>query len=240
MKIEKRKISGGKPLSATAKSAIAATLGMAAAFTLNACDDSSSAKDDDVEPLGGIVAPDEYRGDPESSSEAASPASSSETAEPETSSETVSPASSSSKTVDIPLSQEPVSSSLMEAISSALESSSSEAAPTSSTIAPESSAIAPESSAIAPTSSETAPTSSAIAPESSSETAQPGSSTVTPASSSSINGWGDPVVNPCEGVPAGTGVEYGGRLYLCPNSSSSGGGMMFSMISTFERTDVEV
>ena len=233
MKIEKRKISGGKPLSATAKSAIAATLGMAAAFTLNACDDSSSAKDDDVEPLGGIVAPDEYRGDPESSSEAASPASSSETAEPETSSETVSPASSSSKTVDIPLSHEPVSSSLMDAISSALESSSSEAAPTSST-------IAPESSAIAPTSSEIVPTSSAIAPESSSETAQPGSSSVTPASSSSINGWGDPVVNPCEGVPAGTGVEYGGRLYLCPNSSSSGGGMMFSMISTFERTDVEV
>ena len=233
MKIEKRKIFGGKPLSAAAKSAIAATLGMAAAFTLNACDDSSSAKDDDVEPLGGIVAPDEYRGDPESSSEAASPASSSETAEPETSSETVSPASSSSKTVDIPLSHEPVSSSLMDAISSALESSSSEAAPTSST-------IAPESSAITPTSSETAPTSSAIAPESSSETAQPGSSTVTPASSSSINGWGDPVVNPCEGVPAGTEVEYGGRLYLCPNSSSSGGGMMFSMISTFERTDVEV
>ena len=233
MKIEKRKISGGKPLSATAKSAIAATLGMAAAFTLNACDDSSSAKDDDVEPLGGIVAPDEYRGDPESSSEAATPASSSETAEPETSSETVSPASSSSKTVDIPLSHEPVSSSLMEAISSALESSSSEAAPTTST-------IAPESSAIAPTSSETAPTSSAIAPESSSETAQPGSSSVTPASSSSINGWGDPVVNPCEGVPAGTEVEYGGQLYLCPNSSSSGGGMMFSMISTFERTDVEV
>ena len=218
MKIEKRKISGGKPLSAAAKSAIAATLGMAAAFTLNACDDSSSAKDDDVEPLGGIVAPDEYRGDPESSSEAASPASSSETAEPETSSETDSPASSSSKTVDIPLSQEPVSSSLMEAISSALESS---------------------SSAAEPTSSETAPASSAIAPESSSETVQPGSSSVTPASSSSINGWGDPVVNPCEGVPAGTEVEYGGQLYLCPNSSSSGGGMMFSMISTFERTDIE-
>ena len=218
MKIEKRKISGGKPLSATAKSAIAATLGMAAAFTLNACDDSSSAKDDDVEPLGGIVAPDEYRGDPESSSEAASPASSSKTAEPETSSETVSPASSSSKTVDIPLSQEPVSSSLMDAISSALESS---------------------SSAAEPTSSETAPASSAIAPESSSETVQPGSSSVTPASSSSINGWGDPVVNPCEGVPAGTSVDYGGQLYLCPNSSSSGGGMMFSMISTFERTDIE-
>ena len=218
MKIEKKKVLGGQPLSKAAKSAIATALGMAAAFTLNACDDSSSAKDDDVEPLGGIVAPDEYRGDPESSSEAVSPASSSETAEPETSSETVSPASSSSKTVDIPLSQEPVSSSLMDAISSALESS---------------------SSATEPTSSETAPASSAIAPESSSETVQPGSSSVTPASSSSINGWGDPVVNPCEGVPAGTEVEYGGRLYLCPNSSSSGGGMMFSMISTFERTDIE-
>ena len=219
MKIEKKKVLGGQPLSKAAKSAIAATLGMAAAFTLNACDDSSSAKDDDVEPLGGIVAPDEYRGGPESSSEAVSPASSSETAEPETSSETVSPASSSSKTVDIPLSQEPVSSSLMDAISSALESS---------------------SSAAEPTSSETAPASSAIAPESSSETVQPGSSSVTPASSSSINGWGDePIINPCDGVPAGTSVDYGGQLYLCPNSSSSGGGMMFSMISTFERTDIE-
>ena len=214
MKIEKRKISGGKPLSATGKSAIAATLGMAAAFTLNACDDSSSAKDDDVEPIGGIVAPDpdEYRGAPESSSEAVSPASSNETAEPETSSETVSPASSSSKTVDIPLSQEPVSSSLMEAISAALESSS----------------------------SATEPTSSADTPESSSETVQPGSSTVEPASSSSGGAWGDePIINPCDGVPAGTSVDYGGQLYLCPNSSSSGGGMMFSMISTFERTDIE-
>lgn len=212
MKIEKKKVLGGQPLSKAAKSAIAATLGMAAAFTLNACDDSSSAKDDDVEPLGGIVAPDEYRGDPESSSEAVSPASSSETAEPETSSETVSPASSSSKTVDIPLSQEPVSSSLMDAISSALESSS----------------------------SATEPTSSADTPESSSETVQPGSSTVEPASSSSGGAWGDePIINPCDGVPAGTSVDYGGQLYLCPNSSSSGGGMMFSMISTFERTDIE-
>lgn len=212
MKIEKKKVLGGQPLSKAAKSAIAATLGMAAAFTLNACDDSSSAKDDDVEPLGGIVAPDEYRGDPESSSEAVSPASSSETAEPETSSETVSPASSSSKTVDIPLSQEPVSSSLMDAISSALESSS----------------------------SATEPTSSANTPESSSETVQPGSSTVEPASSSSGGAWGDePIINPCDGVPAGTSVDYGGQLYLCPNSSSSGGGMMFSMISTFERTDIE-
>ena len=212
MKIEKKKVLGGQPLSKAAKSAIAATLGMAAAFTLNACDDSSSAKDDDVEPLGGIVAPDEYRGGPESSSEAVSPASSSETAEPETSSETVSPASSSSKTVDIPLSQEPISSSLMEAISAALESSS----------------------------SATEPTSSADTPESSSETVQPGSSTVEPASSSSGGAWGDePIINPCDGVPAGTSVDYGGQLYLCPNSSSSGGGMMFSMISTFERTDIE-
>lgn len=192
MKIEKRKVSQNKVLSLAAKSAIAAALGMSASLALSACDDSSSAKDDDVEPLGGIVAPDEYRGDPESSSEAASPASSSETAEPETSSETVSPASSSSSSLDIPLSQEPVSSSLMEAISSALESSSSEAAPTSSE------SVEPESSSSEPTEQE--------------------------------------IKDACQGNPGGTPVDIGGHLYLCPDN---GGGMLFSMISTFERSDVE-
>ncbi len=192
MKIEKRKVSQNKVLSLAAKSAIAAALGMSASLALSACDDNSSAKDDDVEPLGGIVAPDEYRGDPESSSEAASPASSSETAEPETSSETVSPASSSSSSLDIPLSQEPVSSSLMEAISSALESSSSEAAPTSSE------SVEPESSSSEPTEQE--------------------------------------IKDACQGNPGGTPVDIGGHLYLCPDN---GGGMLFSMISTFERSDVE-
>ena len=53
MKIEKKKVSQNKILSTAAKSAIAATFGMAAAFTLNACDDSTSANseqgDDTVE-----------------------------------------------------------------------------------------------------------------------------------------------------------------------------------------------
>jgi hypothetical protein len=31
-------------------------------------------------------------------------------------------------------------------------------------------------------------------------------------------------------------VDIGGHLYLCPDN---GGGMLFSMISTFERSDVE-
>ena len=39
MKIEKKKISGIKSISLAAKSAIAATLGMAGALTLNACDE---------------------------------------------------------------------------------------------------------------------------------------------------------------------------------------------------------
>ena len=129
MKIEKKKITGNKQLSAAAKSAIAATLGMAAAFTLNACDDSSSARsDDNEEPLGGIVAPeDPYLPDSGSSTETAS--SSSQAEGPASSSQVENAPSSSSKIVDIPLSQEPVSSSVAEAISSLMESSSSQAAP---------------------------------------------------------------------------------------------------------------
>ena len=59
MKIEKRKVSQNKVLSIAARSAIAAALGMSASLALSACDDSSSAKDDDKEdtpgPLGGDV-----------------------------------------------------------------------------------------------------------------------------------------------------------------------------------------
>ncbi|MBR4785478.1 MAG: hypothetical protein IK012_09550 [Fibrobacter sp.] len=204
MKIEKKGVFGNKPLSTAAKRAIAATLGITAAFTLNACDDSTSAKDDSPEPLGGIVVPDYIPPDLNNSSEAASSSSQAETA-PSSSSLTEGPASSS-QTIDIPLSHEPVSSSLMEAISSALESSSSAAEPTSST-------IAPESSAIAPTSSESVPASSASQPTE------------------------QELKDACHGAPGGTSVDIGGQMYLCPDT---GGGMMFSMISTFERTDVEV
>ena len=205
MKIEKRKVFQSRPLPQATKSAIAAALGLAASFTLNACDDNSSpssgqvvepidnssSSEEKIEPLGGLVAPDEYRAPPESSSEAASPESSGEKVGPKTSSETVTAASSSSQTVDIPLSHEPVSSSLMEAISSALESS---------------------SSAAEPTSSETVPASSASQPTE------------------------QELKDACQGSPGGTSVDIGGKMYLCPDT---GGGMMFSMISTFERTDIE-
>ena len=139
MKIEKKKITGNKQLSAAAKSAIAATLGMAAAFTLNACDDSSSARsDDNEEPLGGIVVPeDPYLPDSANSPETTSSASQTEGAA--SSSQVENAPSSSSKIVDIPLSQEPVSSSVAEAISSLMESSSSQATPASSDDTPSSS-----------------------------------------------------------------------------------------------------
>ena len=195
MKIEKRKVSQNKVLSLAAKSAIAAALGMSASLALSACDDSSSAKDDDKEaspgPLGGDVAPEEQdivrpdnsESTPESSSQEQAPASSSQV-------ETA--PSTSSSSFDIPLSQEPVSSSLMDAISSALESSSSDAEPTSSET------IEPESSSSEPTEQE--------------------------------------IKDACQGNPGGTPVDIGGHLYLCPDN---GGGMLFSMISTFERSDVE-
>jgi len=229
MKIEKKKISGGKPLSIATKSTLAAVLGMAAAFTLNACDDSSSPGSE--EPLGGDMPPEDVI-PPESSdsqtagssSEAATPASSNETAGPETSSETVTPSSSSEKIVDIPLSQDPVSSSVEEAISSLMESSSSEASPASSAAAPASSTTAPESSSEAsPTSSEAAPASSAVTP-----------------SSSSRNGWTDwpdpssSSVNLEEECPDND--PYCIHYYFCRDNPS--GCMAGSMVTTFERDDI--
>ena len=217
MKIEKKKITGNKQLSAAAKSAIAATLGMAAAFTLNACDDSSSAKDDDVEPLGGIVVPeDPYLPDSANSPETTSSASQTEGAA--SSSQVENAPSSSSKIVDIPLSQEPVSSSVAEAISSLMESSSSQAAPES---------------------SEAAPTSSTVAPGSSSE-ATPASSDDTP-SSSSHSGW-----NYWPADPSSSSKDYSDvcpdndpwciQVHMCEDRPD--GCMAASMVTTFERDDV--
>lgn len=217
MKIEKKKIIGNKQLSAAAKSAIAATLGMAAAFTLNACDDSSSAKDDDVEPLGGIVVPeDPYLPDSANSPETTSSASQTEGAA--SSSQVENAPSSSSKIVDIPLSQEPVSSSVAEAISSLMESSSSQAAPES---------------------SEAAPTSSTVAPGSSSE-ATPASSDDTP-SSSSHSGW-----NYWPADPSSSSKDYSDvcpdndpwciQVHMCEDRPD--GCMAASMVTTFERDDV--
>lgn len=212
MKIEKKKISGSRPLSAAAKSAIATALGMAAAFTLNACDDTVSGGSE--EPLGGDVAPEEVI--PPASSDSPETANSSSQAEgPASSDQAKSTLSSSSeKIVDIPLSQEPVSSSVAEAISAMMESSSSEVAPTSSD-------AAPASSAVAPTSSETAPESS---------------SDVTP-SSSSNNGWGNPnssSVDYSEECPDND--PYCINYYFCRDNPS--GCMAGSMVTTFERDDI--
>ena len=221
MKIEKRKVTEAKPLSVAAKSAMGVMLGMTTAATFIACggpvgevsnaiDESSSSSDE-------IQTPKSDSSSPESSSQAEVQQSSSEQTETKQS-------SSSQVVVDIPLSHEPISSSVMEALSAAAESSSSSAAPA--------------SAADSPTSSSADTTSSAANPESSSETVQPGSSseTVEPASSSSGPSIRE-IQDACQGQPGGTTVDIGGQLYVCPDT---GGGMMFSMISTFERTDAEV
>ena len=194
MNIEKRKVSQSKPLSTATKSAIAATLGMAAAFTLNACDDSSSPTSGQVvepidsssseEPLGGDAAPEDVI-PPDSANSSEATTTSSETVGPESSSETTlesssqaePPTSSSSQvTVDIPQSHETFSSSVLEALSSSAESSSSQKQPT--------------------------------------------------------------IEELCDGTPGGTTVEYNSLLYVCPDHN--GPGMLASMVTTFERTDLDV
>ena len=233
MKIEKKKITGDKQLSAAAKSAIAATLGMAAAFTLNACDDTVSGGSE--EPLGGDMPPEDVippassdSPDTGTSSSEATPNSSSQTEGPASSSQVENtPSSSSEKIVDIPLSQEPVSSSVEEAISSLMESSSSVAAPASSAVAPESSSdvVPPVSSEAAPTSSETATSSSSYAQWG------PGNS------SSSQNGWVKPnssSVDYSEECPDND--PYCINYYFCRDNPS--GCMAGSMVTTFERDDV--
>lgn len=216
MKIEKKKITGNKQLSAAAKSAIAATLGIAAAITLNACDDSSSPTSGQVaEPIdNSSSSEDSVLPDSGSSPETAS---SSREATLNSSSETAGPASSS-QIVDIPLSQEPVSSSVAEAISSLMESSSSQAAPES---------------------SEAAPTSSTVAPGSSSE-ATPASSDDTP-SSSSHSGW-----NYWPADPSSSSKDYSDvcpdndpwciHVHMCEDRPD--GCMAASMVTTFERDDI--
>ena len=221
MKIEKKKIKNSTIVSFAKKSAVAAVLGMAAVFSLNACDDTSSASDDNSNQTTGPESSDATAptssideatpASSESVSDAASqeqaPASSSEEQASEASSQQQSQASSSSKVVDIPLSHEPISSSVMEALSAAAESSS--------------------------------------------------SSTPTTNSSSSYIKFGDgpetdttcppmfPSTDPCKCVPDGTTVEYqtefGVQLITCPqpNSSQNMDGFSFSMVTTFERTDVE-
>ena len=140
MKIEKRKVT----------SAIAATLGLTAAFTLNACDDSTSASSDQG---GDTVTPNPESSaqvEPGSSAVTEGPAISSQAENGPASSQAESALSSSSTIVDIPLSHEPISSEALEALSSFAESSSSVDAPTSSVNAAISVADNPTSSAAEP------------------------------------------------------------------------------------------
>ena len=231
MKIEKRKVT----------SAIAATLGLTAAFTLNACDDSTSASSDQG---GDTVTP-----NPESSAQV-EPGNSAVTEGPAISSQAENgpassqventPSSSSEKIVDIPLSQEPVSSSVAEAISSLMESSSSVGAPTSSVNAAISVADNPTSSAAAPSSSDVKPTSSEVVPTSS-ETATSSSSYAQwgpiGGSSSSQNGWVKPnssSVDYSEECPDND--PYCINYHFCRDNPS--GCMAGSMVTTFERDDI--
>lgn len=224
MKIEKKKITGNKQLSAAAKSAIAATLGMAAAFTLNACDDSSSPTSgqvglpvDDSSSSDDSVLPDSGSS-PETASSSSQTEGAASSSQVENLNQAETAPSSSSRIVDIPLSQEPVSSSVAEAISSLMESSSSQAAPES---------------------SEAAPTSSTVAPGSSSE-ATPASSDDTP-SSSSHSGW-----NYWPADPSSSSKDYSDvcpdndpwciQVHMCEDRPD--GCMAASMVTTFERDDV--
>ena len=215
MKIEKKKVSQKTILSAAAKSAIAATFGMAA-FTLNACDDSTSASSEQ----GGDTVT-----EPESSAQA-EPGSSAATEGAATSSQAESKQSSSSKVVDIPLSHESLSSEALEALSSAAEPGSSEAAAISVADNPTSSAAAPSSSDVKPTSSE-------------GSDVVPGSSSNVAPSSSSRGAWGD------RGDPSSSSVDISDvcpdddpfciQVHMCDNQY---GCMAASMVTTFERDDI--
>ena len=178
-----------------------------------ACDDSSSAKDDEEAtpgPQGGDVAPEEQDIEQPGSSES-TPESSSQEQAPTSSNQVENTPSSSSKIVDIPLSQEALSSEAVEALSSAAESS---------------------SSTVEPTSSETDPTSSAVAPGSSSDAQTP--------SSSSYNEWNpgwnghySSSVDLDEVCPDQD--PWCIQVHMCENQS---GCMAASMVTTFERDDI--
>ena len=244
MKIEKRKVTEAKPLSVAAKSAMGVMLGMTTAATFIACGgpvgEISDAIDENSSSSNEIQAPKSDSSSPESSNQAETQQSSSEQSEAQQNSaeqtgaqqsgqeQTETKQSSSSQVVvDIPLSHEPISSSVMEALSAAAESSSSSAA------------SIPASATESTTSSSADTTSSAANPASSNEAVQPAASSesANPASSSSSEPSIREIQDACQGKPGGSPVDIGGQVYLCPDT---GGGMMFSMISTFERTDMEV
>ncbi|MBO7412757.1 MAG: hypothetical protein J6U20_03725 [Fibrobacter sp.] len=232
MKIEKRKVTEATPLSVAAKSAITTALGLTVASTFIACGGDSMPNDfqdpessDDStltssetsptsasevsQPNSSNTAPGD-EATPESSSATETLQSSSEQAAAQQSSSEqaeTSQSSSSQVVVDIPLSHEPISSSVLEALSSAAESNSSATTPTSSSSSDVKFGDTPNNGTICP-----------------------------PPFPSS---------DPCKCVPDGTTVEYqtefGVQLITCPlPASSQSSGFSFSMVTTFEKTDIEV
>ncbi|MBO7104918.1 MAG: hypothetical protein J6W22_05500 [Fibrobacter sp.] len=224
MKIEKRKVTEAKPLSVAAKSAMGVMLGMTTAATFIACGgpvgEISDAIDENSSSSNEIQAPKSDSSSPESSNQAETQQSSSEQSEAQQNSaeqtgaqqsgqeQTETKQSSSSQVVvDIPLSHEPISSSVMEALSAAAESSSSSTPPTNSSSSYIKFGDGPETDTTCPPMF--------------------------------------PSTDPCKCVPDGTTVEYqtefGVQLITCPqpNSSQNMDGFSFSMVTTFERTDVE-
>ena len=224
MKIEKRKVTEAKPLSVAAKSAMGVMLGMTTAATFIACGgpvgEISDAIDENSSSSNEIQAPKSDSSSPESSNQAETQQSSSEQSEAQQNSaeqtgaqqsgqeQTETKQSSSSQVVvDIPLSHEPISSSVLEALSAAAESSSSSTPPTNSSSSHIKFGDGPETDTTCPPMF--------------------------------------PSTDPCKCVPDGTTVEYqtefGVQLITCPqpNSSQNMDGFSFSMVTTFERTDVE-
>ena len=118
---------------------------------------------------------------------------------------------------------QPISSST-QGISSATQPASSTATLLTSSAEAKSSATQQQSSTAQPTSSSaTTPASSAVQP-----------------ASSSFDHWGT-AINPCDGLPAGSTVETDFQVIICPDSSnSSWSSHGFSMVTTFERDDIEV
>ena len=207
MNIEKRKVTEARPLSVAAKSALAATLGLTVASTFIACmggciDDTPTSIPDDPQPAPSSTTPND-EATPESSSATETLQSSSEqTPAQQSSSEQAetSQSSSSQVVVDIPLSHEPISSSVLEALSSATESDSS----------------ANNRCIAVPGSEITVCT----------QTPSSSSSSNAQSSSSSAN-------NACTNVP-------GSDIIICPDQSLPHSSAMMSMVTTFEKTDIEV
>ena len=249
LNIEKKIVSQSTQLSSIAKKTIAATLGISAVYSFNAC----SGGDMSTEPIESQEPP-----------KAPSPESSYSNE-----------FSSSSKYLDIPQSHEAISSEILEALSSAAQSATNSSAttPASSAVQPEnSSAAQPSSSANAPTSaaqplsSATQVSSSTATPASSveqslSQSSEQFSSANQPEAPSNLSSssfkFGDtlpgyqecpppfPSTDPCKCVPDGTTVKYqtefGVQVIMCPQSSnSSWPSHGFSMVTTFERDDIEV